>query len=182
MRREVEAGFAETGDVAGLTAKYGELVLSKTACIVSDKDGKQKVRLIHVLRRSAVNGRIHLQERLVLPRLPDVISATLDLMETGYDTAHLRVLVADFSDPFKMLRTHPRERRFLACRALGTYFVFCTVFFGVGTGPLVWCRVAASMMRITQAALGTDTSRIACFMDDPLLVVAGCRLTVRARL
>ena len=31
------------------------------------------------------------------------------------------------------------------------------------------------MMRITQAALGTDTSRIACFKDDPLLVVAGTR-------
>ena len=30
MRREVEAGFAETGDVAGLTAKYGELVLLRS--------------------------------------------------------------------------------------------------------------------------------------------------------
>ena len=112
MRREVEAGFAETGDVAGLTAKYGELVLAKIACIVSDKDGKQKVRLIHDLRRSAANARNHLQERLVLPRLSDVISATLDLMETGFDTEHLSCLVADFSDAFKMLRTHPRERRF----------------------------------------------------------------------
>ena len=65
MRRGVGAGFAETGDVAGLTAKYGELVLPKIACIVSDKDGKQKVGLIHDLRRSAVNARIHLQERLV---------------------------------------------------------------------------------------------------------------------
>ena len=122
MRREVEAGFAETGDVAGLTAKYGELVLSKIACIVSDKDGKQKVRLIHDLRRSAVNARIHLQERLVLPRLSDIISATLDLMETGYDTEHLSFLVADFSDAFKMLRTHPRERRFLAGR--GARYIF----------------------------------------------------------
>ena len=52
MQREVEAGFAETGDVAGLTAKYGELVLSKIACIVSDKDGKRKVRLIRDLRRT----------------------------------------------------------------------------------------------------------------------------------
>ena len=77
MRREVEAGFAEPGDVAGLTAKYGELVLSKIACIASDRDGKQKVRHIRDLRRSAVNARIRLQERLVLPRLPDVISTTL---------------------------------------------------------------------------------------------------------
>ena len=40
MQWEVEAGFAEMGDVAGFTAKYGELVLSKIACVVSDKDGK----------------------------------------------------------------------------------------------------------------------------------------------
>ena len=81
MQREVEAGaagFAETGDVAGLTPKYGELVLSKIACVVSDKDGKQKVRLTHDLRRSAVNARVFLQERLVLPRVSDIISATLD--------------------------------------------------------------------------------------------------------
>ena len=84
MQREVVSGFAETGDVAGPTAKYGDLVLSKIACIVSDKDGKQKVRLIHDLRGSAVNAKIHLQERLVLPRLSDVIIATLDLMEGGY--------------------------------------------------------------------------------------------------
>ena len=121
MQREVEAGFAETGDVAGFTAKYGELVLSRIACIDSDKDGKQKVHLIHDLGRSAVNARIHLQERLVLPRLSDTISATLDLTETGYDTEHLSFLVAGFSDAFKMLRTHPRERQFLAGWALGTY-------------------------------------------------------------
>ena len=175
MQQEVEAGFAETGCVAGPAAKYGELVLSNVACFVPNKDGKQKVRLIHYLRRSALNAKIHLQERFVLPRVSDITWATLDLMESGYDTEHLSFLVADFSDVFKMLRTHPRERRFLAGRALGTYFVFCTVFFGVGTGPLAWCRVAASMVRITQAALGTDTSRIACFMDDPLLVVAGTR-------
>ena len=44
MQRGVEAGFAETGGIAGLTAKYGELVLSKIACVVSDRDGKRKVR------------------------------------------------------------------------------------------------------------------------------------------
>ena len=49
MAREVAAGFAETGDAAELTAKYGLLVLSKIACVVSEKDGKQKVRLIHDL-------------------------------------------------------------------------------------------------------------------------------------
>ena len=173
MAREVAAGFAETGDLAALTEKYGQLVLSKIACIVSLKDGKQKVRLIHDLRRSAVNAKILLRERLVLPRICDVVTSTLDLMESGFDSEHLSFLVADFSDAFKMLRTHPHERRFLAGQALNTYFVFCTVLFGVGTGPLVWCRVAASIMRITQAALGTSRCRLACFMDDPLLVLAG---------
>ena len=173
MLREVQRGFAETGDISELTARYGPLVLSKIACIVSSKDGKQKVRLIHDLRRSAVNARILLRERLVLPRICDVVVATLDLMENGFDAEHLSFLVADFSDAFKMLRTHPNERRFLAGRALNTYFVFTTVLFGVGTGPLVWCRVAAAMMRITQATLGTHSTRLACFMDDPILVLGG---------
>ena len=120
-----------------------------------------------------MNAKILLRERLVLPRICDVVTSTLDLMESGFDSEHLSFLVADFSDAFKMLRTHPHERRFLAGQALNTYFVFCTVLFGVGTGPLVWCRVAASIMRITQAALGTSRCRLACFMDDPLLVLAG---------
>ena len=80
-----------------------------------------------------MNARILLQERLVLPCLSDIVCATLDLMETGYDTEHLCFLVVDFPDAFKMLPTHPRERRFLAGRALGAYFVFCTVLFGAGT-------------------------------------------------
>ena len=173
MRREVAAGYAEVGDIETLQRKYGKLVLSKIACVVSSKDGHQKVRLIHDLRRSAVNAKIILRERLVLPRLCDVVQATLDLMEAGFDTDHLQFLVADFKDAFKMLKTFPTERRFLAGKALDSYFVFCTVLFGVGTGPLVWCRVAASIMRISQAVLAH--TRIACFVDDPILVLGGTR-------
>ena len=171
MRREVAAGYAETGDIETLQRKYGQLVLSKIACIVNSKDGVQKVRLIHDLRRSAVNAKILLRERLVLPRLCDVVQSTLDLMEAGFDANHLQFMVADFRDAFKMLKTFPTERRFLAGRALDTYFVFCTVLFGVGTGPLVWCRVAAAIMRITQSVL--CNSRIACFVDDPIVVLGG---------
>ena len=173
MRREVAAGYAETGDIETLQRKYGQLVLSKIACIVSSKDGAQKVRLIHDLRRSAVNAKIILRERLVLPRLCDVVQATLDLMEAGFDSDHLEFMVADFRDAFKMLKTFPTERRFLAGKALDSYFVFCTVLFGVGTGPLVWCRVAAAIMRVSQAVL--SNTRIACFVDDPILVLGGTK-------
>ena len=55
---------------------------------------------IYRLISSAVNARIHLQERLVLPRLSDVISATLDLMETGYDAEHfITVTITTISGP-----------------------------------------------------------------------------------
>ena len=171
MQRELDRGYAEAGTVEELTRKYGHLVLSRIACIISEKEGKQKVRLIHDLRRSAVNARILLSERLVLPRISDVVTATLDLMEQGFSADQLCFLVADFRDAFKMLRTFPSERRFLSGKALGAYFVFTTVLFGVGTGPLVWCRVAAAMMRITQAAL--SDARLCCFIDDPITIAAG---------
>ena len=46
------------------------------------------------------------------------------------------------------------------------------VLFGVGSGPLVWGRVAAWAMRSTQA-LFQDDVRVHCFVDDPLVAIMG---------
>ena len=47
--------------------------------VTEGKHGK-KYRLIHDLRRSRVNALLKLRERLVLPRLADVIDSILDLL------------------------------------------------------------------------------------------------------
>ena len=71
------------------------------------------------------------------------------------------LLTLDFRDAFKQLH------------------VVRTVLFGVGSGPLVWCRVAAWVMRSTQAWLGNHRAQTNCFVDDPILAIQGSHVQRR---
>jgi hypothetical protein len=85
----------------------------------------------------------------------------------------------DYRDAFKQLKVGPSEKRYLAGRALGGFFIYHTVLFGIGSGPLVWGRVAAAVMRLTQGALDADVARLQCFVDDPIAVVRGTAAEIR---
>ena len=54
--------------------------------------------------------------------------------------------VFDFKDAFKHLKVAPEEQPYLAGRAWGGVFLYVAVLFGVGSGPLVWGRVAAAAL------------------------------------
>ena len=62
----------------------------------------------------------------------------------------MELLTLDFRDAFKQLHVVPSERPFLAGAAMDGFFYCRIVLFGVGSGPLVWCRVAAWVMRSTR--------------------------------
>ena len=57
--------------------------------------------------------------------------------------------------------------------------MYHTVLFGIGSGPLVWGRVAAAVMRLTQGALDVDLARLQCFVDDPIAVIRGTEAEIR---
>eukprot|EP00972_Heterocapsa_arctica_P092095 13583390-Heterocapsa_arctica.AAC.1 len=78
-----------------------------------------KARLIHDLRRSGVNAKITMKERIVLPRLEDVRQGLLALLQALVPGEEITLLTLDFRDAFKQLKVDPRERRFLACFADG---------------------------------------------------------------
>lgn len=79
----------------------------------------------------------------------------------------------DFADAFKHLRVRKNEMRFLSGCALGGFFVYRTVLFGIRTGPLVWGRMTALLVRPTQALFHSDRRRLQVSVDDPLLVARG---------
>jgi hypothetical protein len=143
------------------------------------KDGTLKVRLIHDLRRSGVNARIKVRERLVLPRIADLVEAILDALERGGPGTEMELFAGDFRDAFKQLRVGPRERKYLTGRGLGGWFSYLTVLFGAGSGPLLWGRSAAAIMRSTASFLDENTTSLQCFVDDPILAVAGSEATRR---
>ena len=82
LQRTIDAGLAEfVGTFAEAKKRYGNIAVSKLACIVKDKpDGSKKVRIVVDLRRSLVNSLVVAPERVVLPRLRDVLDDAVVLI------------------------------------------------------------------------------------------------------
>ena len=176
FEQEVDKGFAEWSTSRGeLESKVGPLVTSSIGVIVKYKGQPpvKKVRLVHDLRRSQVNNGINLEERLVLPRMRDAASDALDLMEERQPGEFIALLSLDFSDAFKQIPVKHEEKRFLSGQAMGGYFYFHKVLFGIKTGPLVWCRLAALISRCTQSCFHPNRLRMQLFVDDPLITLRG---------
>ena len=176
LRKELGAGYLRWAATREeLEKDLGELVLSRVGVIVSTKDGRRKLRLIHDLRRSLVNSKVILEERLVLPRLSDLVDDVLDLLESCKKGESVTLFSGDFRDAFKQLHVGLAEQRFLSGRAMEGFFAYSTVLFGVGSGPLVWGRVAAGTMRVSQGAAIAETTRLQCFVDDPMAAIKGTK-------
>ena len=174
MQREYEQGFfARASTREELESRFGPLVPSRMAAIVKEKGDKVKVRLVHDLRRSGINSKITLSERVVLPRISDVLEDAGALLRLCAPGEVVRFLVLDFRDAFKQLRIAADESRFLSGAGLGGWFAYVRMLFGVGSGPLLWGRVAALACRATQALLSPSEARLQCYVDDPIITARG---------
>jgi len=172
--KELEKGFVDwSTDRKTLDCKYGPLVQSSIGVIVKNKKDGKKVRLVHDLRRSGVNQTIKCSERLVLPRLRDAVEDAMVLFESLEPGEQVGLMSLDFKDAFKQLPVRHSEKRYLSGHAVGGYFVYHVVLFGVRTGPLVWARIAALVARITQSMFQANRSRLQIYVDDPLIMMRG---------
>ena len=81
----------------------GELRSRKTS-------GEVKARLVTDLRRSGGNGRLKIRERVVLPRVLDLVFFALRLLEVWEDVSLLDLAAIDFTDAFHTLWLREEER------------------------------------------------------------------------
>ena len=102
LERERVAGYLSTGTKKDIEdVANGALEPSRVGVIVKSKSGTTKVRLIHDLSRSGVNHRIKVPERVILPRLSDVIEGAIVVLKARDDRNLVEFLVLDFKDAFK---------------------------------------------------------------------------------
>jgi hypothetical protein len=95
-----------------LAKEFTNVVISKMACLVKEKDdGTVKLRLITDMLRSGINSFVKLHERIVLPRLFDLVEAALRMMETCAATEDVEMMVSDFADAFHSMGVCEEERR-----------------------------------------------------------------------
>ena len=173
--RMVERGWALRKDTwADVVATVGDASLTKMACIVKMKQGREKVRIIVDMRRSGVNGGMSVHERVVLPRASDVAKCLGELLKHAGRHDVPEFYIIDFSDAFYTLKLHPSERSHTVVKGNdGRYYILLSVCFGLCCGPLVWGRLAAALLRLGQATMESREGRSQCYADDPLLVAIG---------
>ena len=161
-----------------------EPVLSKIALITKQRsDGTLKRRFIWDLLRSSVNEAVALDERIVLPRLQDLVEDILALQRLVRRRGHsddgspvgVEQLVIDIADAFHNIPTTRAERRFCCAKVGGMYIVFRALCMGGRASPNVWGRFAAGCGRILAAVADPKGCRCEIYVDDPAFSAVGSK-------
>ena len=161
---EQELKAALKGDTYAL-AKLG--LISKMR-----PDGTEKHRLVWDFRRSHLNSHITQPERIVLPRLEDLVDSARELHAQRGEGGQHWLIGLDIKDAFLNIPLLEAEQPYV-CTKIGPYWVQSkTLVFGASSAPLVWGRFAAWLGRSLSAIL-PRSFRIHTYVDDPLFQAYG---------
>ena len=103
VERSLQKGFTqELKSWEDLVAELRpDMVVDKLGCVLKGKiSGNIKARLVTDLRRPGGNGRLKIRERVVLPRVLDLVYSILRLVEYWGDITLVELAAIDFSDAF----------------------------------------------------------------------------------
>ena len=173
LERIAQLGYATwEPDWTAVTASVGAgAALTKLGCIQKEKpDGSVKARLIVDMRRSGINGKMTIRQRVVLPRVTEVVTSWQQLAAM-YSGQPLTMAVIDFKDAFYTCRLSEVEKKYAVVQGRKGFYILNVVAFGLACGPLLWGRTAAVMMRLAAAML--PELRLQCYVDDPIFVLSG---------
>ena len=132
-------------------------MVDKPGCVLKAKaSGEVKVRLVTDLRRSGGNGRVKIRERVVLPRVLDLVFSILRLLEVWEDVSFLDLIAIDFTDAFHTLWLHEEEGPLCVFESDGVFYSYVRLPFGLASAPLIWGRVAAAALMLAVEATDTD--------------------------
>ena len=116
--REGRSEVFETWEA--VKSRFGqEAKLTKLACIAKVKEsGETKYRLVVDSRRSGVNGLMTVKERVILPKITDVVSGLHAIARKceGFSGFELEMFSVDFKDAFHMCHLREGERQFVICK------------------------------------------------------------------
>ena len=155
--------------------RFGNAVVSKMAALTKVReDGSTKLRLIIDMRRSFVNAHVRCHERIVLPRIQDMLEDTLGMLEVTTDPSELEMMVVDWEDAFRSIGVLPEELPHQVVRGFdGTFIGYETILFGGAGSPNVWGRAAAFLGRSGQSLFEETEARLQVYVDDPWCIWRG---------
>ena len=191
VQRYLEKGFAFEAKNEWVVERFKQGTVSRLALLIKEKDnGEIKRRVIIDLKRSGGNARCRLQERLVLPRVCDVVESLrymrafrADMMEVAHrenwkeldKLDEIEIVSADLSDAYCHLPVaKPELGNCLApSNKEGHTLVFCAMLFGFKGAPLVMARLSGALARFWQSLLPPSEMQLQLYMDDPIFMLQG---------
>ena len=129
-------------------------------------------------------------QRIVLPRVCEVINDAQDLVETenlawqqasdaGEDTDGwgAELATCDFSDAYMHFGVHPEELKHCVAPSYqeDEFLVMVMLCFGLKAAPLLWGRMAAALARMLQGITPDHSARGQTYLDDPIWLFLGGR-------
>ena len=110
-----------------------------------------KKRIILDLKQSKVTAGTYKQWRVILPRLVDLVSDTLDLSCNLGPEEEVEYLILDFVDAFWNVPLSFRERRFFVGKVKDRFYVYLRSAQGSRNAPLSWAAIIALVNRCTES-------------------------------
>ena len=143
-------------------------VLNKLGVIIKEKQNSRKARIIWDLKESGVNQLCSQGERILLPKLSDVVHDVLEIYRKG---GRPRFLAVDIRDAFHNIPAGA-DRAFTAAaipwKGSTKVLVYDVLVFGSVSSPTLWGRFAALLGR-SLAAINPKV-KLQIYVDDPILV------------
>ena len=151
-----------------------EPILNKLGVVVKYKEGVKKARIIWDLKESLVNKACDPAERVILPRLLDVVNSCISMMRDGLRPT---LAVADIRDAFHNVPAG-KDRKFTVAAAnmengVQHFIAYMVLVFGSKSSPTIWGRFAALLGRSLASVCPETHTQI--YVDDPIFVVPSAK-------
>ena len=145
-----------------------EPTFNKLGVIVKERAGKRKARIIWDLRESGVNKLYSQGERILLPRLSDVVGDALDVFRRGGTPSFFAIDVRDAFHNIPAGKDRAYTSAVVNIDGRQQILTFDVLVFGSVSSPTLWGRFAAWFGR-TLAVVNPEVA-MQVYVDDPIMV------------
>lgn len=143
---------------------------------MTTRNGITKARMIPDAKESGVKWITAKTQRVILPRLLDAVLRVLFLLSCissamgwlllrSSSTSATRSGISQVTTTSGSSSALPKEK--------SQFLVFLRAAQGSANAPLLWARLAAFVMRLTQALFDPSEVNLTCYVDDPIAALRG---------
>ena len=191
IQRYISKGYVKKMTWNEVEERLGKIgTVSKLALILKRRpDNSIKRRIVIDLRRSGGNLRAKVEERLILPRISDVLRSlrkmrtlenrAVEDAQMRKDTGEIEteIFLIDLKDAFCHFAIHKDELRHCVSPGVrpGEALVWVAMLFGFKAAPLLMARLSAALGRLIQSMVQPHECMVQIYVDDILLVTTGSR-------